>query len=46
MDCLIAACAIRSDLEVWHVDRDYEALAAVSTLRQRRVPGPSGRLSG
>lgn len=35
VDCLIAACAIRHDLEVLHRDRDYTALAEVSALRQR-----------
>lgn len=40
VDCLIAACAIRSDLEVLHVDRDFAALARVSPLRQRRVRRP------
>jgi predicted nucleic acid-binding protein len=35
IDCLIAACAIRHDLEVLHRDRDYAALAEVSALRQR-----------
>jgi hypothetical protein len=34
-DCLIAACAIRHDLEVLHRDRDYTALAEVSALRER-----------
>ena len=38
VDCLIAACAIRHDLEVLHVDRDYPALARVSGLRHRRAP--------
>ena len=37
VDCLIAACAIRHDLEVLHVDRDYGALARVSGLRQKLV---------
>lgn len=37
IDCLIAACALRSDLEVLHRDRDYPALAKVSALRQRAV---------
>ncbi len=37
VDCLIAACALRHDLEVWHRDRDYAALAKVSGLRQRAV---------
>jgi predicted nucleic acid-binding protein len=35
IDCVIAACAIRHDLEVLHRDRDYAALARVSPLRQR-----------
>ncbi|MFI5402935.1 MAG: PIN domain-containing protein [Planctomycetota bacterium] len=36
-DCLIAACAIRHDLEVLHDDRDYPAIARVSSLRERRI---------
>jgi predicted nucleic acid-binding protein len=35
VDCLIAACAIRHDLEVLHRDRDFAALASVSELRAR-----------
>ena len=35
VDCLIAACAIRHDLEVLHRDRDFPAMARVSRLRQR-----------
>ena len=35
VDCLIAACAIRHDLEVLHRDRDYAALAEISVLRER-----------
>jgi predicted nucleic acid-binding protein len=35
VDCLIAACAVRHDLEVLHRDRDYATLAEVSVLRQR-----------
>lgn len=35
VDCLIAACAIRHDLEILHRDRDYAALAKVSLLRHR-----------
>ncbi len=34
-DCLIAACALRNDLEVLHRDRDFPQLAKVSALRQR-----------
>jgi predicted nucleic acid-binding protein len=34
VDCLIAACAIRHDLELMHRDRDYTALAEISSLRQ------------
>ena len=37
VDCLIAACALRHDLEVVHRDRDYPALAQVSGLRQRGI---------
>ena len=36
-DCLIAACALRHDLEVLHHDRDFGALARVSALRHRPV---------
>lgn len=35
VDCLIAACALRHDLEVLHRNRDYDALARVSPLRHR-----------
>ena len=34
VDCLIAACAIRHDLELIHRDRDYTALAEISSLQQ------------
>lgn len=34
-DCVIAACAIRNDLEVLHYDRDFDSLARVSALRTR-----------
>lgn len=37
IDCLIAACAIRHDLEVLHRDRDFASLARVSQLRHRSV---------
>lgn len=37
VDCLIAACALRHDLEVIHRDRDFVALARVSGLRERQV---------
>ena len=35
VDCTIAACAIRNDLEVLHKDRDFDLLSRVSALRQR-----------
>lgn len=35
VDCLIAACAVRHDLTVLHLDRDFPALAAVSPLKER-----------
>jgi predicted nucleic acid-binding protein len=37
VDCLIAACALRNGLAVWHRDRDYPQLAKVSALQQRMV---------
>lgn len=37
VDCLIAACAIRHGVQVLHLDRDFDALARVSSLRARRV---------
>lgn len=37
MDCLIAAIAIESGVELWHLDRDFEAIAAFTPLRQRRL---------
>lgn len=40
VDCLIAACAIRHDLTVLHVDRDFTQLARISHLRERRVTLP------
>jgi predicted nucleic acid-binding protein len=35
VDCLIATCAVRQNVEVLHKDRDFAALARVSPLRQR-----------
>jgi predicted nucleic acid-binding protein len=37
VDCLIAACALRHQLEVLHCDRDFDALARISALRARNV---------
>jgi predicted nucleic acid-binding protein len=37
VDCLIAACALRNNLEVIHIDRDFAALARVSGLKQRQI---------
>jgi hypothetical protein len=37
VDCLIAACAVRHRLTVLHRDRDYGALARVSTLSAREA---------
>ena len=37
VDCLIAACAVRHDLEVLHLDRDFPALARFSSLRERQA---------
>ena len=38
IDCLIAACALRHDLEVLHHDRDFGQIARVAPLRQRATP--------
>ena len=35
VDCLIAACAVRHDLEVLHRDRDFTALSRISSLKER-----------
>ncbi len=37
VDCLVAACALRHDLEVLHRDRDYTALTQICALRQRAL---------
>jgi predicted nucleic acid-binding protein len=37
VDCLIAACAIRNDLEVLHRDRDFSALQRISPLRAKAL---------
>jgi hypothetical protein len=37
VDCLIATCAMRHGLTVVHRDRDFDALARVSSLVARRV---------
>lgn len=37
VDCLIAACALRADIEVLHRDRDFAVLSEISGLRQRSV---------
>lgn len=35
VDCLIAACALRSNVEILHLDRDFDLLAKVAPLRVR-----------
>ncbi len=35
VDCLIAACAIRHDVEVLHRNRDFAMISQISALRQR-----------
>lgn len=37
VDCVIAACALRHDLEVLHQDRDFDALATVAPLRSQNL---------
>ena len=44
VDCLIAACAMRHNLEVLHCDRDFGSLARVSSLTERSIrPARPGR---
>jgi len=38
VDCLIAACALRHGLTVFHRDRDFNALARVSALKVQAAP--------
>jgi predicted nucleic acid-binding protein len=35
VDCLIATCAMRHDLEILHLDRDFDALGRIAPLRVR-----------
>lgn len=44
VDCLIAACALRHDLEVLHRDRDFRLLAKVSGLKERSLGRRSSKL--
>ena len=37
VDCLIAACALRHGVPVFHDDRDFTAIARVTTLEERRL---------
>ncbi len=37
VDCLIAARALRHGLTVVHVDRDFDLIARVAPLKQRRL---------
>jgi predicted nucleic acid-binding protein len=38
VDCLIASTAIEHDLSVLHRDRDFDLVARLAPLRQRRLP--------
>jgi Protein of unknown function (DUF2442) len=40
VDCLIAACALRHGLVIFHHDRDFSLLAQVSPLRELRLELP------
>ena len=37
-DCLIAAIAIDHKIPVWHKDRDFEAIARLTSLQTRSYP--------
>lgn len=36
-DCLIAVCALRNGVPVYHCDRDFTALSRVSALQSRAI---------
>jgi predicted nucleic acid-binding protein len=46
LDCLIAAVAIRHDLPLLAADRDFETIAAVSSLQLDRAGGCARRCAG
>lgn len=37
VDCLIAACALRHQLDVLHCDRDFDSIARLSPLQTRNI---------
>lgn len=37
VDCVIAACAMRHQLEVLHCDRDFDLIAKITPLRSRNI---------
>jgi hypothetical protein len=37
VDCVIAACALRHSLTVVHMDRDFDLIARIAPLDQRRL---------
>ena len=43
VDCLIAACALRHNLAVLHVDRDFTNLARISQLDATNLNRPAKR---
>jgi predicted nucleic acid-binding protein len=45
VDCVIAACAVRHQLEVLHCDRDFDSIAKISPLRERNIRGAKGARS-
>ena len=36
IDCLIAAIAMRADVPIWHLDRDFEQIAKFTALKTDR----------
>lgn len=37
IDCAIAICAIQDNLTLYHCDRDFEQIAKVTTLKQKKL---------
>lgn len=42
VDCLVAACALRHDVEILHEDRDYDLLKGVAPLKSRNLASRGG----
>ena len=37
LDCAIAICAIQDNFTLYHCERDFEQIAEVTTLKQKKL---------